>query len=141
MIEIRSQKLWIGNAIEIRDMQLIANSKVAAIVDLALEEKPAQPPRHLSYLRFPLSDSNANDILTLALSVNTICQLVENEVPTVVACSAGLSRAPTVTAFALAKHLGDDPSTVVQRVAKMKQLDINPLFWAQTEHAFLSMDR
>ena len=53
-------QLWIGNAIDARDVTGVLGLGVAAIVDLAIEEPPIQYPRDVVYCRFPLIDGSGN---------------------------------------------------------------------------------
>ena len=53
-------QLWIGNAIDARDVTGVLGFGVAAIVDLAIEEPPIQYPRDVVYCRFSLIDGSGS---------------------------------------------------------------------------------
>ena len=102
MHEIIPQQLWLGNALDARNPRRLFELAIAAIVDLAREEPSAQLPRELAYCRFPLIDSGGNPRGLLAAAIQTTTVLVVRQVPTLVACSAGMSRSPAIVAAALA---------------------------------------
>lgn len=102
---------------------------ISAIVDVAYDEPTAKLPRQLTYCRFPIIDGGGNDIQLLALAVQTTKALIETGTKTIVACSAGMSRSPTIAAFALALHLDEDPKIVVAGIAESKPLELNPELW------------
>jgi len=104
-------------------------SGVKAVLDVAYEEPPANLPRQLTYCRFPINDGGGNNPATLFLALSTAINLLDSETPTLIACSAGMSRSPTVAAFALAFHLSESPDTVVARIAEIKSLELKPELW------------
>ncbi len=57
--------------------------------------------RDLVYCRFPLVDGAGNDARILKMAVHTVAELLRKEVKTLVFCSAGMSRAPSIAAAAL----------------------------------------
>jgi protein-tyrosine phosphatase len=91
MREIAAQ-LWIGNALEARNLSTVLNAGIEAIVDLAIEEPPISATRELVCCRIPILDGAGNPPARIRLAVETICRLVSSEVPTLVVCSAGMSR-------------------------------------------------
>lgn len=96
-----ADKLWIGNARDARDLKLIHDAGIEAVVDLAANEAPAVLSRDITYCRIPLVDGDGNSAELLRLAVNTTAQLAQDGVPTLVACSHGMSRSPTIVAFAV----------------------------------------
>ncbi len=129
MHEIQSNLLWIGHALDVREPQGLFDMGISAIVDVAYDEPTAKLPRQLTYCRFPIIDGGGNDIQLLALAVQTTKALIETGTKTIVACSAGMSRSPTIAAFALALHLDEDPKIVVAGIAESKPLELNPELW------------
>lgn len=101
MRTVLPDRLCIGNAREARDVKGIHDAGIEAVVDLAANEPPAALSRDMIYCRIPLVDGDGNGAELLRLAVNTIAQLVREGVPTLVACSHGMSRSPTVTCYAL----------------------------------------
>jgi len=132
MLEI-APKLWLGNAIEIRTPKLLFDLEVQAVVDLAYEEQPNVPARQFLYYRFPLVDAGGNDPTTLLLAIQTLQTLLKKRIPTAVACSAGMSRSPTISAFALSIHCGDSAEQVIERIAQDRALEINPALWREVQ--------
>ena len=136
MNEIHSELLWIGNAFDVRQPRSVFDARIAAVIDVAYEEPPTQVPRQLTYCRFPLNDGGGNDPVLLFQTLLTATNFIRAEIRTLIACSAGLSRSPTVAAFALAHHLDEDPDSVLSRIADIKALELNPDLWADMHVAF-----
>lgn len=84
--------LWIGNALDVADLTQIYDAGIEAIVDLALDEKPAMLSRDLIYCRFPLNDGGGNPRQHLRAAVEGVESLIAKQIPTLVFCSAGMSR-------------------------------------------------
>src|SRR5438128_271779 len=94
--------LWLGHAGDGRDFRRLFDSGIKALIDLAMEEPPTQPPRELIYCRFPLLDGAGNDAQLLLLATQTVMALLQRHVPTLVCCANGMSRSPAIAAAALA---------------------------------------
>ena len=60
MHEIHPDLLWVGHALDVREPRPLFDAGIAAVVDVAFEEPPAQLPRGLIYCRFPLNDGGGN---------------------------------------------------------------------------------
>ena len=58
MREIIPSQLWLGNAMDVRDLRRILDLGISAIVDLALEESVPQITREIIYCRFPIVDGS-----------------------------------------------------------------------------------
>lgn len=71
----------------------------------------------------------------LAQAVKTTLDLLASGTTTLIACSAGTSRAPSVAAFALAKHLSEPPADVLARIAELRALEVNGLLWKELSDA------
>ena len=54
--EILPDRLFIGNALDARDLRLLYRERIAAVVDLAAKEPPAQLGRDMIHFRTPLLD-------------------------------------------------------------------------------------
>ncbi len=126
MREVLSGRLWTGNAHEARDIELVCQAGIRAVVDLAIEEPPAVLPRELAYLRCPIDDSPsaARDLLRTAIA--TASTLVSEKTPTLVACSAGLSRSPSVAAVAVSLSTGQPFTEVLKELGEQGPTDISP---------------
>ncbi|HAH46791.1 MAG TPA: protein phosphatase, partial [Planctomycetaceae bacterium] len=103
MREILPNLLWIGNAHDARDVKRVLDLAIAAVIDLALEEPAVPLTREIIYCRLPLIDGAENQPVILETAVKTVARLISEEIPTLVACSAGMSRSPAIVAAALSQ--------------------------------------
>ncbi|MCE9529181.1 MAG: dual specificity protein phosphatase family protein [Planctomycetales bacterium] len=131
MREVSPNRLWIGNAVEARDLSRLLDMGVAALVDLAIEELPPSVVRELVYCRIPLVDGASNPPERLRLAVETVASLIRSRTPTFVFCGAGMSRSPAITAAALAVVQGADPNIVLQRIVAGFPHDVSPALWQE----------
>ena len=132
MRQIHSHALWLGHVGDVRDWRAVFDAGIQAIIDLAGNEAPAIPPRDLIYQRFPLLDGAGNPDWLLKLACYTVADLLCAGVPTLVYCSAGMSRSPTVAAAAIAITITtnrplDEALTLVRQAG---DLDVSPALWA-----------
>ena len=89
MREIIPTRLWIGNAMDARNVTGVLGLGIAAVVDLAIEEPPIQFPRDVVYCRFPLIDGTGNQPAVLRVAIDTVAYFIASRTPTLVACGAG----------------------------------------------------
>ncbi|WP_168564949.1 protein-tyrosine phosphatase family protein [Crateriforma spongiae] len=136
MHEIHPKLLWIGHALDVREPQGLFDAGITTVIDVAYEEPPAQIPRQLTYCRFPINDGGGNDPKILLQTLRTITDFLASGTRTIVACSAGMSRSPTIAAFALAHHMSETPDRVISRIAEIKSLELKSELWADTLIAF-----
>ncbi len=129
MLEVCQNLLWIGNALEARNSSALFDLQITAVVDLAYEESPAVLPRGIVYCRFPLNDGGGNSKALLRLTIQTVITLLQSETRALLACSAGMSRSPTVAAFSIGKFLNQSPGEVLKRIGKDKKLEIKETLW------------
>jgi len=129
MREIHSTRLWTGNAREARDAEALFAAGISAVVDVAYEEPPAQLPRQLVYCRFPLVDGPDNDPLLLRLALLTTVELLRAETRTLVACSAGMSRSPTIAICAAALHLDCSAESLLTTMNEESSFDLHGDLW------------
>ena len=129
MHEIQKDLLWTGNAGDLREPRPLFAAGIEAVIDLALEEQPARLPRLLVYCRFPIVDGGGNNPELLRLAVQTTVDLLASGIRTLVACSAGLSRSPTIATFALAAHFGLPPEDVLSRINETRSLELHGELW------------
>jgi protein-tyrosine phosphatase len=134
MYQLSPHLLWIGHAGDGRDYRRLFDCGIRAVVQLAEEEPPLQPPRELVYLRFPLRDGSDNSDAVLALAVRALASLVRDQVPTLVCCGAGMSRSPVVAAASLASITGEPADEVLKRVLTGRPGDVSPGLWDQLKH-------
>ena len=129
MNQIQPYPLWLGHSGEGQDYTTIFDTGIKALVQLAAEEPPLQPPRELLYCRFPLLDGAGNRAELLFLAVSTVATLMKMRVPTLVICGAGMSRSPAVTAAALAMVHHEPPEKYLESVLEHHHADVSPGFW------------
>ena len=131
MNQIVPHNLWVGHAGDGRDYRQMLDAGIKALVQVAIEESPNQPPRELIYLRFPLLDGLDNQPDLLSLAITTTARLVQSHLPTLVCCGAGMSRAPLIAAAGLCVAHGEPLETCVQQVAHQHRCDVSPGLWSE----------
>lgn len=140
MRQILPYSLWLGHAGDGSDYRHILDAGIEAIVQLAAEEVPLQPPRELIYCRFPIKDSPDNDRKLLNLAITTLANLLEARVPTLVCCGGGMSRSPVIAAAALSMVYQEEPDACLEQVAGHAPADVLPGLWAEVK-SFLEAER
>lgn len=121
-----TETLWIGNAFEARDMRGVLAAGIKAVVDVAIDEPPITATGELICIRVPLIDGSGNSDESLQLAIATASQLVQAKVPTLIACSAGMSRSPLIAAAALTLSAQTTLSDELRRVVEAGPCDISP---------------
>jgi hypothetical protein len=129
--QVAPYPLWIGHAGEARDTRAVLSAGLLAVVDLALAEPPAPVTRELAYCRFPLVDGPGNPPWLLRAAVDTVASLLRSGTPALVACGAGMSRAPAVTAAAIALVSGRPPSECLALAVAGGACDVSPGLWEE----------
>ncbi len=131
MIQIAPTCLWLGNAGDVRNPAKLYENGIQAIIDLAYEEPIASLPRDQIYCRFPFRDdgNNSNEMFLTALKL--LVDLLKTNVSTLVGCSAGKSRSPTLVSFAIAVVAQEDPHKIITGISEITSLDVSPAFWNQ----------
>ncbi len=125
--------LWIGNALDARDVRAVLSLGVQAVVDLAANEAPIQYPRDIAYCRLPLNDGPGNTQAILRLAVSTTAEFIEAKIPMLVGCSAGMSRSLAVVAAALSVVRGQEPHGVLRQITSDGPHDVAPGLWADIQ--------
>jgi protein-tyrosine phosphatase len=136
MTHIQPHPLWRGHAGDGRDYPAIHRAGIRALVQLAAEEPPDCPPRDIVYCRFPLVDGSGNRFDVLCLAVDSVTHLLRSKTPTLVYCSAGLSRSPAIAAVALAFHTRCGMDECLRDVALHRRVDISPGLWSYLHEMF-----
>ncbi|MGL6096849.1 MAG: dual specificity protein phosphatase family protein [Fimbriiglobus sp.] len=132
MRKVADYPIWIGNARDARNLRAVLDAGIEAVVDLTLDEPPVAPTRELVYLRFPLLDGPDNPPWRLEAATDAVGLLAYQGVRTLVACGAGMSRSPAITAAALAL-IDSEPRTADEVLAKLTEcgpVDVSPGLWA-----------
>jgi hypothetical protein len=131
MNQILPYPLWLGHSGEGRDFKGIFDAGIRALVQVAAEEPPPQPPRDLVVCHFPLIDGTGNRTELLHLTVQTVTTLLRLHLPTLICSGAGVSRAPAVAAVALAALLNQPAQQCLQRLVQSHPSDVSPGFWSE----------
>jgi hypothetical protein len=131
MNQIFPYPLWIGHSGQGRDFKRIFDAGIKALVQVAAEQPPPQPPRDLIVCHFPLLDGSGNRADLLFVAVSTVATLLKLHVPTLVCSGAGVSRAPAVAAIALATVHHEPAQECLQRLVQHHPSDVSPGFWSE----------
>lgn len=131
MKHISPHPIWVGNAGSCSDPRRLHAAGITAVVELAVEEPPAKLAREMLHLRFPLVDGGGNPLWLLRAAIDAVAGLITERQPTLVYCSMGMSRSPSVAAAAISRATGQPlPATLLQLTATTPT-DISPALWAQ----------
>ncbi len=131
MKQIEPHLLWIGHIGDGRNIQTLVDIGIEAVLQLAAEEPGIVLPRELISLRIPLHDGPENSQEQLQLAKRTLTDLLSTRRPTLVCCSAGISRSPALAAVALATVEGGEPRDWLQRIQLSVPTDVSPGLWGQ----------
>jgi hypothetical protein len=129
MRRIGTTPLWIGHVGDVRDLRAIHRAGILAMVDLAVNEAPATVNREMVYCRFPLVDGAGNGDAILRTAIDTVANLLRADVPTLVYCSAGMSRSVAVGAAGLARATGRSPKETLSEVTHGGPADVSSALW------------
>jgi hypothetical protein len=75
-------------------------------------------------------DGSGNQRWLLVAAIRAVAGLVQTRVPTLVACSAGLSRSPSLAAAGIALATGVSPTDALRFVIRAGPADLSPGLWA-----------
>jgi protein-tyrosine phosphatase len=138
MHEVIPGQLWIGNAADARQPADLLQTGIRAVVDLAYEELPPALLRELILIRVPLTDGEGNSPKSLELAISSVEQLLRSATPTLVACSAGLSRSPLIAAAAISRVEQIALQPALRRIQQVSPLDVSPRLLGEVEQIQLS---
>jgi hypothetical protein len=133
MNQIHPHPLWLGHAGDGRDARRILDADIKAVVHLAAEEPSPQLPRDLLFFRFPVIDGADNSNHLMLLALGTVSHLLTMRLPTLVYCSAGMSRSPAIAAGAIALVTGTPPDECLREIAQHRATDVSPGLWASVK--------
>jgi protein-tyrosine phosphatase len=128
MREVIASKLWIGHSGDLRDPPLLERTGIKALVHVALEEQLPTLSRELLYCHFPLVDG-ANRLKIVRAPLDLTVSLIRADIPTLVCCSNGMSRSPSILAGALAIVDGTAPADSLARLIHDQPHDVSPPLW------------
>jgi protein-tyrosine phosphatase len=129
MHNVTPYPLWLGHAGDGRALRAILDAGISALVDLAAMEPPPPIPRDLIYCRFPLVDGQGNAAGVLRAAIETTARLLQSRTPTLVFCSAGMSRSPAIAAAALAVVNHQTLDECLKYVTRFTGCDVSPGLW------------
>jgi len=129
MHEVLPGRLWIGNAGDGRNPEHLLEVGIAAVMNLATEEPSPALPRSMVYCRFPIMDGEQDSLAILAAAIETLAFLLRNQIPTLVYCSAGMSRSPAIAAAALSIVQGGSPNDRLREILAGHPRDLSPQLW------------
>ena len=141
MRQLQNRQLWLGHAGDVRDARAILSADIEAVVDLASNEPPAALPRSLISCRLPLIDGAGNPPWLLRLAVQLVADLLRQRIPTLVGCSAGMSRSPIIVAAALSQIEGHSLEDALAHVVHTAPADVSPALWHDVQTALTSSTR
>jgi protein-tyrosine phosphatase len=137
MRQVHPHRLWLGTALDARDLRKLYEHEIAAVIDLAIDEPPARLGREIIYCRFPLMDGRGNPDWLLRIAIQTTVQLLRDSVTTLVACSGGMSRTPALAAAAISATCGTPPDDCLLQIVEGQPHDVSPLLWQEVKQALL----
>jgi hypothetical protein len=124
-----------------RDLRLLSDFHVDAVVDLAANELPAQLSRDMIYCRFPIIDGEGSSGAIIEAAIRCVVTLISNELRTMVACNAGMSRSPAISAVALAIITGQSAEDLLTRIVAGAPHDVSPSLWLRVKAAYDEIGR
>ena len=140
MRQIEGRRLWLGNAGDLREPSAILVAGIEAVVELADSEPMADLPRHLVRCRFPLSDGGDNSLALLRLAAESVAGFLREGMPTLVCCSAGMSRSVCAAAAGVALAEIRPLMDAMTLVVGTGPADVSPLLLAQMRQAILDAE-
>jgi len=127
--EVIPSELWIGGAGDIADPKSLYDVGIEAVLHLASSTLPASLSRETVYCRIPLIDGAENSPERLKFVIETGVSLLRNKVPTLIACSAGMSRSPSITAAVLSLIRQQPADAVLAEILDGAPADVSPGLW------------
>lgn len=138
MRQVPGYPLWLGHVGDVRDLRGVLDAGILAVVDLAINEPPAQVTRELAYLRFPLVDCAGNPPWLVRAAVEAVAGLLRSQTPTLVYCAGGMSRTPCIAGAALALVRKCTMAEGLTLAASVGPHDVSPALWEEVRQ---SLDR
>ncbi|HVU88791.1 MAG TPA: dual specificity protein phosphatase [Pirellulales bacterium] len=133
MREAITDRLWLGTAIDARDITGVLDHGIVAVVDLAMEEPSIHYPRDIMYCRVPLVDGSGNRPEIIRAAVDITAGLIDSKIPTLVACGAGMRRSPIIIAAALTMLDGRSLEQALEDITAGVAHDVSTSLWAEVK--------
>jgi len=129
MHRIQPYQIWIGHAGDGRDLRNLLDHGIHAVVQLAFEEPPVNLQREIIVERYPLLDGTANSPKLLRLAIHGVVALIQERVPVLICCGAGMSRSPAIVAAAISIIDGRELQECLKIITEHSPADISPGLW------------
>lgn len=137
MRQVAERALWIGNAGDLRDARMVMSAGIGAVVEVADCEQMAVLPRELIRIRIPLSDGGENPEWLLRLVAGSVVALMRAHIPTLVCCSAGMSRSVCAAAAGISITEGCSLEEAILLVVGEGPADVSSCLLAQFQRALI----
>ncbi len=128
--------LFLGNAIDARDLKPLYDNQIVAVLDLAINERPAQLAREMIYCRFPIVDGDGSSDAMLTAAIRCLTMLIQSKQRTLIACSAGMSRSPAIAAAAIALLTKQSPEQCLLDIVTGAPHDVSPTLWSRIKSVY-----
>jgi hypothetical protein len=138
MRKVEGYPLWLGHVGDVVDPRAIIDNGILAVVDLALNESPQVLLRDRSWCRFPLIDGPGNPPWLIRAAVETVALLLRMNTPTLVYCSAGMSRSPCIAGAAIALVRNCTLDEGLKIAVRSGPADVSPGLWSELRDVFLT---
>ena len=135
MRQVAGRGLWIGNVGDLLDVRAVMSAGIEAVVEVADCEQLATLPRGLIRFRFPLSDGGSNPEWMLRLAARSVAALLRANVPTLVCCSAGMSRSVCAAGAGFAIADGRSFKEALLLIAESGPADVSSRLLVQFQSA------
>lgn len=117
--------LYLGARIKNRDLKLVKEHRICAVLDMVAEfEAPSKlrESQDLAYIAIPVLDGSIPTIAQLEKGAQFLARSVENNAPALVHCTFGHGRSATMAAAALIR-MGDaeDPAQALEILGRLKR--------------------
>ena len=136
---IFEDRLFLGNAMDARDLRSLYENRIAAVLDLAINERPAQLAHEMIYCRFPIMDGDGSSDAMITVAIRCIMLLVETKQRTLIACSAGMSRSPAISAAAIALITKQSPEQCLLDIVTGAPHDVSSTLWSRVKSVYSEM--
>lgn len=92
------------------------------------------------YYRIPLVDGGENDSFAIESAIQTVACLIGSDISTLIACSAGMSRSPSIAAagYALVKQISVEKALEV--ITANIPTDISPQLWKSVVESYATYE-
>jgi protein-tyrosine phosphatase len=135
MREAVSGRLWLGNSGDLGNTANVLQAGIQAVIDLAVEQLMPSFPRTIMYCHFPVMDGQQELPAALQAAIETVAIMLRARIPTLVCCSAGMSRSPAVAAAALSIAAGGTPDDRLREIVRGQPHDVSPGLWDEVHKA------